>query len=41
MHTQEEVQAVTGIFDGEIKVYERESAKGREKVQKALQPEIS
>jgi hypothetical protein len=32
MHTQEEVQAVTGIFDGEIKVYERESAKGREKV---------
>lgn len=34
MHTPEEVEAVASVFDGEIKLYERESAKGPEKVLK-------
>jgi KaiC/GvpD/RAD55 family RecA-like ATPase len=31
MHPQEEVQAILGLFDGEIRLAERESAKGMEK----------
>jgi hypothetical protein len=49
MHPLEEVQAVTGMFDGEIKVYEKESVNGSEKVlkvrklynQKYLEEEIA
>jgi hypothetical protein len=32
MHPQEEVQAILGLFDGEIRISERETAKGAEKV---------
>jgi tetratricopeptide (TPR) repeat protein/KaiC/GvpD/RAD55 family RecA-like ATPase len=32
MHPQEEVQAILGLFDGEIGISEKEAAKGREKV---------
>jgi tetratricopeptide (TPR) repeat protein/KaiC/GvpD/RAD55 family RecA-like ATPase len=32
MHPQEEVQAVAGLFDGEIRISEKESAEGIEKV---------
>ena len=32
MHPQEEVQAILGLFDGEFKVYEKESEKGLEKI---------
>jgi hypothetical protein len=32
MHPPEEVQAVIGLFDGEIRATERETAKGAEKV---------
>jgi KaiC/GvpD/RAD55 family RecA-like ATPase/tetratricopeptide (TPR) repeat protein len=32
MHPQEEVQAITGLFEGEIRVYEKETANGAEKV---------
>ncbi len=32
MHPQEEVQAITGLFDGEIRISEKEIAKGIEKV---------
>jgi tetratricopeptide (TPR) repeat protein len=32
MHPQEEVQAITGLFEGEIRVYEKETANGTEKV---------
>jgi predicted transcriptional regulator/KaiC/GvpD/RAD55 family RecA-like ATPase len=31
MHSQEEVQAVLGLFEGEISLYERESSEGPEK----------
>ena len=48
MHPAEEMQAVLGLFDGEIRVKERETAKGAEKVlrvrklsgQKYLEKEI-
>jgi KaiC/GvpD/RAD55 family RecA-like ATPase/tetratricopeptide (TPR) repeat protein len=36
MHQSEEAQAVLGLFDGEIRIAERESAKGAEKVLKIL-----
>jgi len=32
MHPQEEAQAIIGLFEGEIRVYERETANGAEKV---------
>lgn len=32
MHPQEEAQAITGLFEGEIRVYEKETANGAEKV---------
>ncbi len=32
MHSQEEVQAILGLFDGEIRISEKETAKGIEKV---------
>jgi hypothetical protein len=31
MHASEEVQAVVGLFEGEISIYERESSEGLEK----------
>ena len=34
LHPSEELQAVLGLFDGEIRVFEREAAKGTEKVLK-------
>jgi hypothetical protein len=36
MHADEEVQAVLGLFEGEIRIAEKESAKGVEKVLKIL-----
>jgi hypothetical protein len=36
MHPPEEAQAVLGLFDGEIRIAERESAKGMEKTLKIL-----
>jgi KaiC/GvpD/RAD55 family RecA-like ATPase/tetratricopeptide (TPR) repeat protein len=36
MHSPEETQAVLGLFDGEIRIAEREGAKGPEKVLKIL-----
>jgi tetratricopeptide (TPR) repeat protein/KaiC/GvpD/RAD55 family RecA-like ATPase len=36
MHPDEEAQAILGLFDGEIRIAERESAKGTEKVLKIL-----
>jgi KaiC/GvpD/RAD55 family RecA-like ATPase len=32
MHSQEEVQAILGLFEGEIKISEKETAKGIEKI---------
>ena len=32
MHSQEEVQAILGLFDGEIRISEKETAKGIDKV---------
>jgi KaiC/GvpD/RAD55 family RecA-like ATPase len=32
MHPQEEVQAILGLFEGEIKMYEKETEKGTEKI---------
>jgi hypothetical protein len=32
MHPQEEVQAILGLFDGEIRIYEKETSRGPEKV---------
>ena len=32
MHPQEEVQAILGLFEGEIKIYEKETEKGTEKI---------
>jgi len=32
MHAQEEVQAILGLFEGEIKIYEKETEKGPEKI---------
>jgi KaiC/GvpD/RAD55 family RecA-like ATPase len=32
MHSQEEVQAILGLFDGEIRISEKETAKGIQKV---------
>jgi hypothetical protein len=32
MHPQEEVQAILGLFEGEIKIIERETDKGSEKI---------
>ena len=32
MHPQEEVQAVLGLFDGEIRITEKDTTKGIEKV---------
>jgi KaiC/GvpD/RAD55 family RecA-like ATPase len=32
MHSQEEVQAILGLFEGEIKIYEKETEKGPEKI---------
>lgn len=32
MHSQEEVQAILGLFEGEIKIYEKETEKGTEKI---------
>ena len=34
MHSQEEVQAILGLFEGEIRVSEKETAKGTEKILK-------
>jgi KaiC/GvpD/RAD55 family RecA-like ATPase len=34
MHTQEEVHAILGLFDGEIKISEKETEKGSEKILK-------
>ena len=32
MHSREEVQAILGLFEGEIKISEKETEKGIEKV---------
>ncbi len=32
MHPQEEVQAILGLFDGEIRISERETEKGIENI---------
>jgi len=32
MHMQEEVQAILGVFEGEIRIFERENGKGLEKI---------
>jgi hypothetical protein len=34
MHSPEEVQAILGLFDGEVRITERETADGTEKVLK-------
>ena len=34
MHSQEDLQAILGLFDGEIRIKERETAKGAEKILK-------
>jgi len=36
MHPQEEVQAILGLFEGEMRIFEKETAKGREKVLQIL-----
>jgi len=36
MHLSEEVQAILGLFDGEIRIAEKESEKGTKKVLKIM-----